>query len=84
MLNKNKKKKYLHYTDSIDDDNGTESEYKKGNIDLIINKLENKLSTGNINSSNAEAILKIPQKNEETRSSSKISEGIIENISKLL
>jgi len=43
MLNKNKKKKYLHYTDSIDDDNGTESEYEKGNIDLIINKLENKL-----------------------------------------
>jgi len=84
MLNKNKKKKYRHYTDSIDDDNGTESEYEKGNIDLIINKLENKLNTGNINSGNADVILKIPQKNEETRRSSKISEGIIKNIPQLL
>lgn len=84
MLNKNKKKKYRHYIDSIDDDNGSESEYEKGNIDLIINKLENKLNTGNINSGNADVILKIPQKNEETRRSSKISEGIIKNIPQLL
>jgi len=84
MLNKNKKKKYRHYTDSIDDDNGTESEYEKGNIDLIINKLEKKLNSGNINSGNADVILKIPQKNEETRRSSKISEGIIKKIPQLL
>jgi len=84
MLNKNKKKKYRHYIDSTDDYNGTESEYEKGNIDLIINKLENKLNTGNINSGNADVILKIPQKNEETRRSSKINEGIIEKIPQLL
>ena len=77
MLNKNKKKKYRHYRDSIDDDNNTESEHENGNIDLIINKLENKLNTGNINSGNADVILKIPHKNDENIRSSKISEGII-------
>ena len=84
MLNKNQKKKYRKYRDSIDDDNNTESEHENGNIDLIINKLENKLNTGNINSGNADVILKIPQKNEETRRSSKVSEGIIKNIPHLL
>ena len=84
MINKNKKKKYRQYRDSIDDDNNTESEHENGNIDLIINKLENKLNTGNINSGNADVILKIPQKNEETRRSSKVSEGIIKNIPQLL
>ena len=84
MLNKHKKKKNLNYIDSIDDDNNTESEYENGNIDLIINKLENKLNTGNINSGNADVILKIPQKNEEARRASRISEGTIKNISHLL
>ena len=84
MSNKNKKKKYRHYRDSIDDDNNTESEHENGNIDLIINKLENKLNIGNINSGNADVILKIPQKNEDTRRSSKISEGIIKEIPKLI
>ena len=84
MLNKNQKKKYRKYRDSIDDDNNSESEYENGNIDLIINKLENKLNTGNINSGNADVILKIPHKNDETIRSSKISEGIIKNIPQLL
>ena len=84
MLNKNQKKKYRKYRDSIDDDNNTESEHENGNIDLIINKLENKLNTGNINSGNADVILKIPHKNDENIRSSKISEGIIKNIPHLL
>ena len=84
MLNKNQKKKYRKYRDSIDDDNNTESEHENGNIDLIINKLENKLNTGNINSGNADVILKIPHKNDETRRSSKINEGLIKNIPQLL
>ena len=84
MLNKNQKKKYRKYRDSIDDDNNTESEHENGNIDLIINKLENKLNIGNINSGNADVILKIPHKNDENIRSSKISEGIIKNIPHLL
>ena len=32
MLNKNQKKKYRKYRDSIDDDNNSESEYENGNI----------------------------------------------------
>ena len=86
MLNKNQKKKYRKYRNSIDDDNNSESEHENenGNIDLIINKLENKLNTGNINSGNTDVILKIPHKNEEMRRSSKISEGIIKKIPKLI
>ena len=83
MLNKNKKKKYRKYRDSIDDDNNNENEYENGNIDLIINKLENKLNTSNINSENAYVILKISHKNDENIRSSKIGEGIIKNISQL-
>ena len=57
MFNKEHRKKYLRYTDSVDDDNNSdESENGGGNIDLIINKLEKNVNTGNINSGNADVI----------------------------
>ena len=86
MFNKNHRKKYLRYTDSADDDNNNsdESENGKGNIDLIINKLENKINTGNINSGNADVILKVTSQNQETTRTTKNNDSIINNLSNLL
>lgn len=85
MFNKSHKKKYLRYTDSVDDDNNSEeSENGKGNIDLIINKLERKVNTGNINSGNADVILKISSQNQETTRTTKNNDSLINNLSNLL
>ena len=86
MFGRNHKKKYLRYTDSVDDDNNSkESENGKGNIDLIINKLEKKVNTGNIHSGNADIILKMISKNQETTTrTTKNNDSIINNISNLL
>ena len=67
MFNKEDKKKYLRFTDSSGDNNNRlENELGRRNIDLIINKLERKVNTGNINSGNADVILKISSQNQET------------------
>ena len=85
MYNKAHKKKYLRFTDSVDDDNNSdETENGKGNIDLIINKLEKKLNTGNIHSGNADVILKMTSQNQETTRTTKNNDSIINNISNLL
>jgi len=85
MFNKEHRKKYLRYTDSIDDDNNSdESENGRGNIDLIINKLEKNVNTGNINSGNADVILKITSQNQETTRTTKNNDSLINNISNLL
>ena len=85
MFNKDHKKKYLRYTDSVDDDNNSEeSDNGRGNIDLIINKLENKVNTGNINSGNADVILKMISNNQEINRTAKINDSLINNISYLL
>ena len=85
MFNKEHRKKYLRYTDSIDDDNNSdESENGRGNIDLIINKLEKNVNTGNINSGNADVILKITSQNQETTRTTKNNDSIINNISNFL
>ena len=85
MFNREHKKKYLRYTDSIDDDNNSEeSENGKGNIDLIINKLEKKVNTGNINSGNADVILKITSQNQETTRTTNNNNSLINNLSDLL
>ena len=86
MFSKNHKKKYLRYTDSVDEDNNNsdESENGKGNIDLIINKLERKINTGNINSGNADVILKVTSQNQETTRTTKNNDSLINNISNLL
>jgi hypothetical protein len=84
MLSKVHKKKYIRFTDSVDDDNNSEeSDNDQGNIDLIINKLENKVSLGNINSGNADVILKKIPNNQEIIRSSK-NGSFINNISNLL
>ena len=85
MFNKDHKKKYLRYTDSVDDDNNSEeSDNGRGNIDLIINKLENKVNTGNINSGNADVILKMISNNQDINRTTKINDSLINNISYLL
>ena len=85
MFNKSHKKKYLRYTDSVDDDNNSEeSENGKGNIDLIINKLEKKVNTGNIHSGNADVILKMTSQNQDTARTTKNNDSLINNISNLL
>ena len=85
MFSKDHKKKYLRYTDSVDDDNNSEeSENGKGNIDLIINKLEKKLNTGNINSGNQEVILKMISKNQDITRTTKNNDSFLNNISNLL
>ena len=84
MFNKNHKKKYLRYTDSVDDDNNSEeSGNEKGNIDLIINKLEKKVNTGNIHSGNADVILKMTSQNQDTARTTKNNDSLINNISNL-
>ena len=85
MYNKAHKKKYLRFTDSVDDDNNSdETENGKGNIDIIINKLEKKLNIGNIHSGNADVILKMTSQNQETTRTTKNNDSIINNISNLL
>ena len=85
MFSKDHKKKYLRYTDSVDDDNNSEeTENGKGNIDLIINKLEKKVNTGNINSGNQEVILKMISKNQDITRTTKNNDSFINNISNLL
>ena len=84
MFGKNYKKKYLRYTDSVNADNNKESQKSKGNIDLIINKLERKLNTGNIHSGNADVILKMSSQNQDTTRTTKNNDSIINNISNLL
>ena len=85
MFNKSHKKKYLRYTDSVDDDNNSEeSENEKGNIDLIINKLEKKVNTGNIHSGNADVILKMTSQNQDTARTTKNNDSLINNISNLI
>jgi len=85
MFSKDHKKKYLRYTDSVDDDNNSEeSENGKGNIDLIINKLEKKVNTGNINSGNQEVILKMISKNQDITRTTKNNDSFLNNISNLL
>ena len=85
MFSKDHKKKYLRYTDSADDDNNSEeSDNGRGNIDLIVNKLENKVSTGNINSGNADVILKMFSNNQELIRTTKNNDSFINNISNLL
>lgn len=85
MFGRNHKKKYLRYTDSVDDDNNSEeTENGKGNIDLIINKLEKKVNPGNIHSGNADVILKMISQNQETTRTTKNNDSLINNISNLL
>ena len=85
MFGRDHKKKYLRYTDSVDDDNNSEeSENGKGNIDLIINKLEKKVNTGNINSGNQDVILKMISKNQDITRTTKNNDSLLNNISNLL
>ena len=85
MFNKEDKKKYLRFTDSAENNNKClENEFGPRNIDLIINKLEKKVNTGNINSGNADVILKISSQNQETTRTSKNNDSLINNLSNLL
>jgi len=85
MFSKDQKKKYLRYTDSIDDDNNSEeSENGKGNIDFIINKLEKKINIDNINSGNQDVILKMISKNQDITRVTKNNDSLLNNISNLL
>jgi len=85
MFNKEDKKKYLRFTDSVEDNNNRlENELGRRNIDLIINKLERKVNTGNINSGNADVILKISSQNQETTRTTKNNDSLINNLSNLL
>ena len=85
MFNKEDKKKYLRFTDSAENNNKcSENELGRRNIDLIINKLERKVNTGNINSGNADVILKISSQNQETTRTSKNNDSLINNLSNLL
>lgn len=85
MFNKEDKKKYLRYTDSVEDNNNyLENEIGLRNIDLIINKLERKVNTGNINSGNADVILKISSQNQDTTRTSKNNDSLLNNMSNLL
>jgi hypothetical protein len=85
MFNKEDKKKYLRFTDSAENNNNcVENELGRRNIDLIINKLERKVNTGNINSGNADVILKISSQNQETTRTSKNNDSLLNNLSNLL
>ena len=85
MFSKDQKKKYLRYTDSVDDDNNSEeSENGKGNIDFIINKLEKKINIDNINSGNQDVILKMISKNQDITRVTKNNDSLLNNISNLL
>ena len=85
MFDKGDKKKFLKFTDSIENNNNNlENEMGRRNIDLIINKLERKVNTGNINSGNADVILKISSQNQETTRTSKNNDSFLNNITNLL
>jgi hypothetical protein len=85
MFNKEDRKKYLRFTDSAENNNNcVENELGRRNIDLIINKLERKVNTGNINSGNADVILKISSQNQETTRTSKNNDSLVNNLSNLL
>ena len=84
MFNNIYKNKYLRYTnsDSADDENDndiTESENNSRNIDLIVNKLENKL-----NENNNEYNIKITSQNQETTRTTKMNESGINNFPNLI
>ena len=81
MFNNIYKNKYLRYTnsDSADDENDndiTESENNSRNIDLIVNKLENKLNENNN--------MKMTSQNQETTRTSKMNESNINNCPNLI
>ena len=81
MFNSIYKNKYLRYTnsDSADDENDndiTESENNSRNIDLIVNKLENKLNENNN--------MKMTSQNQETTRTSKMNESNINNFPNLI
>lgn len=82
MFNRNHKTKYLRYVESADEDDNNESDSGRGNIDLIITKLQKQVNPGNIHSGNADVILKMCVNNQD--SSSKKEESFINNISDML
>lgn len=82
MFNRNHKTKYLRYVESADEDDNNESDNGRGNIDLIITKLQKQVNPGNIHSGNADVILKMCLNNQD--SSSKKEESFINNISDML
>ena len=82
MFNRNHKTKYLRYVESADEDDNNESDSRRGNIDLIITKLQKQVNPGNIHSGNADVILKMCVNNQD--SSSKKEESFINNISDML
>ena len=80
MYNNIYKNKYLRYTnsESADDENDnefTESENNSRNIDIIVNKLEDKLNNNFIN--------KLTSQNQETTRTSKMNESNMNNLSDL-
>ena len=82
MFNRNHKNKYLRYVESADEDDNNESDSGRGNIDLIITKLQKQVNPGNIHSGNADVILKMCMNNQD--SSSKKEGSFINNISDML
>jgi hypothetical protein len=82
MFNRNHKNKYLRYVESADEDDNNESDSGRGNIDLIITKLQKQVNPGNIHSGNADVILKMCMNNQDL--SSKKEESFINNISDML
>ena len=81
MFNNIYNNKYLRYTnsDSADDENEvdiTESENNSRNIDLIVNKLENKLNENNN--------MKMTSQNQETTRTSKMNESGLNNFPNLI
>lgn len=82
MFNRNHKKKYLRYVESADEDDNHESDSGRGNIDLIITKLQKQVNPGNIHSGNADVILKMCLNNQD--SSSKKDGSFTNNLSDIL
>lgn len=82
MFSRNHKNKYLRYVDSANEDDNNESDSGRGNIDLIITKLQKQVNPGNIHSGNADVILKMCLNNQDT--SSKKDGSFINNISDML
>ena len=83
MFNNMHKNKYLRYTnsDSADDENDnnfTESENNSRNIDLIVNKLENKINQ------NDDINFKMTSQNQETTRTTKMNESNNNNLSDLI
>jgi hypothetical protein len=68
--------------ESADEDDNNESDSGRGNIDLIITKLQKQVNPGNIHSGNADVILKMCLNNQD--SSSKKDGSFINNISDML